>query len=361
MKKLPLSCVSLLVWSCSPFATVAQTGPALLRMERVQVGEAVCVLVQDDGTYRLEKLFRAKTEMFTGSLDAARVEQLRAMLANEPLRKLSQENVRKPLITDAIDDLQFAIWRTEGWQELTFSTPDSRKPYKEALDPLLHWFQDLQKHPPAAARVEGSQTRCQPTHVTKLTTTIGNPLTSGPAPASNTAAYLFRFNSIHYYRARVDGACTIVFCDGSYHGERSDQTYLGHRRDKIVDGRLEPEAIEKLKTVLGSRELESDPSTPDDWNPQLMREGSVTVLSVPRQREVQRLVFSDAFNTKGNWREIGGLSNMQYRVSDKKHLGPLIAWMKLYTDKHGNAVEQEAAGNDCLRSTASVSGKSSAQ
>lgn len=112
-------------------------------MERVQRGEAVCVLVQDDGSYRLEKLFRAKTEMYTGSLDSTRIERLRAMLDDDQLRKLSQENIHKPLITDTIDDLQFAILRNRGWQELMFHAPAS--------------WQTLQGiNRPAAALVSGS-------------------------------------------------------------------------------------------------------------------------------------------------------------------------------------------------------------
>src|SRR5271169_6875192 len=162
MNKLFPSVVILVLWFCSPFAAHAQSTSGFLRMERVRRGEAVCVLVQGDGSYRLEKLFQAKTEMYTGTMDSARVEQLRTMLANKQLRKLSQEGIHNPLISDTIDRFQFDIWRDRGWQELKFSAPESRRPFQESLDPLLRWFRDLQKRPPAAVRVEGSPMRCQP-------------------------------------------------------------------------------------------------------------------------------------------------------------------------------------------------------
>lgn len=362
MKKLLLSWVSIVVWICSPFSAAAQSGPALLRMERVQRGEAVCVLVQDDGSYRLEKLFRAKTEMYTGSLDSTRIERLRAMLDDDQLRKLSQENIHKPLITDTIDDLQFAILRNRGWQELMLHAPASRKPYKESIDPLLHWFQDLQRQLPAASRVEGSPTRCQPMPVTLLGTTIE---TSAPsqsaAGASGPAQYLFRVYSSHGYRATVDTTCTIVFANGSYRREHSIQSYLAARKDKVIDGQLEPEAIGKLKLVLASPGLAGIPSSPDDWDPRPRQEGMTTVLSIPRQGELQRLIFSTAFNTMGNPREIGGMSNMQYHVADPKLLEPLSGWMKFYTDRHDKVVERDAAGNDCVAAGADASGKGSAQ
>jgi len=86
-----------------------------------------------------------------------------------------------------------------------------------------------------------------------------------------------------------------------------------------------------------------------------------TVLSIPRQGELQRLIFSTAFNTMGNPREIGGMSNMQYQVADPKLLEPLSGWMKFYTDKHDKVVERDAAGNDCVAAGADASGKGSAQ
>jgi hypothetical protein len=252
--------VVLVFWVCFSYAAKAQSSPGVFRMERVQRGEAVCVLVQGDGSYRLEKLFRAKTEMYTGTMDSARIERLRTMLADEQLRRLSQEDIHNPLISDAVDHLQFDVWRDKGWQELRFSAPESRKPFKVSLDPLLQWFRDLQKRPPDSVRVEGSPTRCQPLPVTELVTTAETFEAPKPAVgAGNSVQYLFRAYSHHFYRGSVDSTCTIVFGDGSYRREHSNQSGLGARKDKVADGQLEIEAIQKLKVLLGSPELEGSP------------------------------------------------------------------------------------------------------
>ena len=76
---------------------------AILRIERVQDGEAVCALISDDGGYRLEKMFQNKNEMYNGTMDISRLEHLRKLLRNEQLSGLSQTDIHKPLITDTAD------------------------------------------------------------------------------------------------------------------------------------------------------------------------------------------------------------------------------------------------------------------
>ncbi len=316
---------------------------ALLRLERVQMGEAVCVLIQDDGSYRLEKLFRAKTEMYTGTMDEKRVEQLKTLLANEEFRKLSQENIHPPLITDTLDDLQFAIWRDRGWQELTFLSPASRKPFKELIDPLLRWFQDLQKQRPGAVRVEGSPTRCMPATANRL---VVNTAPETPTPIAKPAVYLFRISSSHAHGARVESTCTIVFADGHFHRERTGQTYGAARQDKVVDGQLDSEALQQLKVLLEAQELKDSPGDSDIDATRLMMEGDMTSLVVPRNGKVQNLLFSSSFNTIGHPKEIGGLSNLTYHIADQSVLKPLTQWMKEHTEKPSRD-ETERAGNEC--------------
>jgi len=309
------------------------------------------VLVQDNGSYRLERLFRAKTELYAGSLDSTRVEQLRAMLANDRLRKLSQDDIHKPLITDTYDNVQLAIWRDQGWQELAFISPGSRKPFKESVDPLLHWFQDLQKRRPAAAQVEGPPTRCMPPTM-QIAVRVAAPEAARGAAAAVTLNYLFRFQSRHFIggrieSTRVESTCTIVFADGSYHWEKSDQRLGGQQQERIAGGHLEPEAIQELRSVLSSPDLTNSPGSPDSGNSLFYQEGSLTVLSIPRDSKVQNLIFSTAFNTLGDPLEIGGKSNLRYRVSDEKLLEPLKRWMKGNTDAHWKETEKTAVGNDC--------------
>jgi hypothetical protein len=85
---------------------------------------------------------------------------------------------------------------------------------------------------------------------------------------------------------------------------------------------------------LNSQELRN--STSDQGIPgQMMREGFMTELQIPRADTLQDLAVSASFNTKGDLRGIGGDNNLAYHVADRKPLEPLTKWMKQFTDKGG--------------------------
>lgn len=356
MKRLFVAGVLLALGFCTSVGAQTQSGISqdLFRMERAQPGGAACVLVREDGSYRLEKALQAKTEMYTGALDPAGVGQLRALLANEQLRKLSQADIHNPLITDTFDNVQLAIWRGQNWQELLFVSPSSRKSFKESLDPLLRWFKDLQKRPPEAARVEGTLTRCKPTPTMQIAVHVEASESTRPTAAGSRAQYLFRLRSSHYYSARAESTCTIVFGDGSYHWEQSNQAFGANRQDRIVDGQLQAQSLHELQQILTASDLEKSTGNPEVKNLPIFQEGTITVLNVPRETQVQDLIFATVFNTKGGWLEIGGKNNLRYRITDQRLLEPLKKWMKDNSDAHEKKAERTVPGNDCtvVKSTA---------
>src|SRR5258708_15156282 len=297
---------------------------ALFRMERLQPGQAICALVDESGAYRVEKLFRYKSEMYAGTRDAARVEHLRAILGNQILRKASQEDIHAPLVSDTLDTIQLAIWRDRGWQELVFGSPDSRKAFKEPLDPLLHWFQDLQKEHPQSNRVEGAATRCLPPKEAQLAAkTEVSEATRPSLSSSRPSLFLFDLHSRHFYNGNADSSCTIVFTDGSYHAERGNQSRGGDRRDRIVEGHLDAEAILELHSILDSPNIRDIPQTHEGQEPRFSVETSSTMVRIPRENKTQVLILSDRFNTVGSANGIGDKSNMSYGVTDEKLLDPL--------------------------------------
>jgi hypothetical protein len=283
--------------------------------------------------------------MFKGSLEPARVEQLRALLANDSLRKLSQADIHGPLISDTLDKIQLAIWRDRGWQELLFDSPDTRKPFRESLDPLLRWFQQVQKDHPMASTVEGAATRCMPAPPAQ--SAKENVEESSSPVTSSSALYLLRLYSHHFYRGQADSACTIVYADGTYHSEHSSQSLTADRRGKIADGEVDAGAVRELRTILDSPDLKSAPEISSVGDPRFSSEDSRTILSIPREGKIHSLFFSDQFNTSGNAKGVGGLSNMSYRITDAKLLEPLHGWMKRYIDHNRLASEKKAVGNEC--------------
>lgn len=350
MKRL-LLCLVCILYTASG-ACGQSNSRSLLRIERAQPGETVCALVNDNGSYRLEKILQAKSEMYTGSIAPERMDQLRTMLVNQQLSKLSQADIHNPLIADTGDDLQIAIRRGRSWQELLFFS-GGRKPFKESIDPLLHWFQDLQKQRPSATRVEGPRTRCMPMPESQIVESATSATLTPSTVATAAIGYIFRINSSHYYNGRVDTVCTVVFGDGRFHWERGGQTYGANRRDKIAEGQLDSKTLQQARDLLNSPELKDSPGNPRDAG-RPMFEGSWTELEIPREGKVQNLSFLTSFNTLGTTREVGGTSNLTYHVADRKLLEPLTEWMKQHTDKHAQGTETDGVGSDCHPSPTAV-------
>jgi hypothetical protein len=342
MKLAFLSIASVALASCA--LGQAQAQQILLRMERVQMGEAVCVLVQDDGNYRLEKLYRAKTDMYAGTVEAERLDQLRLLLRDDKLRKLSEGDISRRLMTDTVDSLELSIWRDRGWQNLDFFSPADRRPFKESIDPLLKWFQDVVKKRPSAALVGGTPTRCLPASSATLSAEVKTP---HPVPVSPTShfepGYLFRFQSTEFHAGVAERKCVVVFSDGTYRWEERTENFAGRKRGRAGTGDVDGTALQELKQVLDSPDLKN---AADGTAPHVLAQNwQGAVLDVPRDNDVQHVRLDSAFNTHGNPREAGGMSNLGYQVNSQKVLDPLKHWMKQHTSKHDGAVED--MGSNC--------------
>ncbi|MFZ0479925.1 MAG: hypothetical protein WAL71_12310 [Terriglobales bacterium] len=172
----------------------------ILRIERAQPGEAVCALVNEDGRFRVEKLYRDKNEMYAGWLQPTSMDSMPKLVANDQLSKASQADIHEPLIADASDAaLQIAIDREDGWQVLTFLSSTARKPLRDSIDPLVQWFQDLQKTHPSATRVQGTPTRCALPSDARM---IGTATATTASPAAvKSQNFLFRVKLSHVYGA----------------------------------------------------------------------------------------------------------------------------------------------------------------
>ena len=317
----------------------------LLRIERVQAGEAVCALVQDDGSYRLEKLVRAKGDMYTGTTSPEQIELLRRILGNSELRKISQENIKGDLLTDTLDGLDLAVWRGRGWQTLSFRNSSSRKPFKEEIDPVLNWFQELQKKRPASAKVPGPATRCLPPKELEAQKQQAVEVASDPVERGFETGYLFRFESAEFSRGTLATTCTVVFPDGSYRREKRTQSVSGSKSDRSYRGQVNADSVTVLKELLESPDLNnavSDTGT-QQWAQNIERAD----LSVPRATGVQRLSFVSEFNTLGNPKNPGGMNNLGYHASSQRVLEPLKRWMNQHTNKQEGATGEDNKVNGC--------------
>jgi len=320
----------------------------LLRIERLQSGEAVCALIQEDGTYRLEKLVRAKGDMYAGTTAPDQVDLLRRILAETDLRKLSQESIKGDMMTDTLDSLDVAIWRERGWQVLSFRNPSSRRPFKDALDPLLKWFQDLQKKRPSSTKIDGPATRCLPPKELQAQNQapVEEALPSPPVTVPFEPVYLFRFESSEVSRGILSSTCTVLFSDGTYHLEKRTQSVAGSKTDRGYRGRVNMDSLASLKNLLDSPDLTNAVS--DRGNRQWAQNIEKATLSVPRENGIQRLEFVGEFNTLGDPKKPGGMSNLGYHTSSQKLLDPLKRWMNQHINRQEGGTGADETVNDCL-------------
>jgi hypothetical protein len=104
-------------------------------MERLRSGQDVCILVQHDGQYHLERMHPYGIRIFEGNLRAGALAALQSLLMKDRLLGLQQSDINVPLLTGDLDNLFLSVLRSDHWQNLEFSGAESRKPYEDPKSP----------------------------------------------------------------------------------------------------------------------------------------------------------------------------------------------------------------------------------
>lgn len=303
-------------------AQAVNAAPAyLMRMERLQQGEDVCVLMSQSGNYRLERRYPSTTRVFLGSLSPAELQQLRATLNSDSLQKLSQSQVPRPLVSDTLDLVLIDIFRPAGVQNLAFNTPESRKPFRTSVDPLLRWLHDAQKQQHVQL-TEASASHCMPPKVSVADVTA----TEAPLHA-NSLPFLMMMHTQHVNAGFVENRCLIVYSDGRYHREKSAQRFESAVKIQTFEGTLRNGQLTELESLLSSETIKALqhrnlPNSP-------FGEAEITTLVIPRGDSVQQLAFSNSFGFAGNPKSPGGMSDNRGLVDHEERLiQPLQHWLK---------------------------------
>lgn len=142
--------------------TADSTEPAyLLRIDRLWGHRDVCMLVNRDGAYRLEKIFSGKTEVSAGTLSDTKLQELMNLLNADSLQRLTQDDVGHNIAGIAIDNLTLSIGHSTLVQDLVFIDEAARSRFRHTIDPLLKWFDETQELP-GTKLSESSASRCLP-------------------------------------------------------------------------------------------------------------------------------------------------------------------------------------------------------
>ena len=294
------------LWASDQQAVGTTTVLYLLRMERLRSDQDVCVLVQRDGQYHLERLHPYGIRVFEGKLPNGALASLESLLMKDRLLRLQQSDIDIPLITGDLDNLFVSVLHRDHWQNLEFSSAESRKPYEEFLNPLLKWLDDLQKEKAKELTEESGRNNCLPPKEIQLQTRSGEKISSMHTEASAVRhAYILRTLTRRFDSSRIENSCVIIRDTGVYHVRRSQQLARKETKTTVLDGTFSAEAIDSLRVLIDADQLRKWPTE----NPPLARlqAATVTNLSIPREDRVQqitvwRYVFTPATHNLGSLR-----------------------------------------------------------
>ena len=321
--------------------------PLVTRIERLQRHEDVCALVNREGQFRVERLYSAKTEVFAGKLSTADLEGLQQLLDSSQLKSLSQSQIPSVLLSDSEDGLTISTFREGALQQLAFPNPETRKPFRAALDPLLKWLEAVQK----AQHIrlpESAANRCLPgAPITEAKPHSGNSNPPSPPHPGKSLIYLVRMMTDRAFNGTVSRTCIVVTQSGQYRMERVNHDVRGSHEARVFEDSVSTPDLENLRILLENPALvglKSQPSIP--FVPSL--EAGVTILTIPRAGTIQQLFFTSHFNGLGHVKEPGGTSNMQYGVEkDAETVQPLRDWMRDTIEKNAHTPVKDSFPNDC--------------
>jgi hypothetical protein len=154
---------SLLAFPQSESSADSELSPYLMRvqLQRSTPGNAICVLLRNDGQFHLETAHGDRTKVLEGSLPNSELLKVQRMLDNDGLPRLSQETPGSPRMTRGSEVLQISIFRTDHWQNLIFMNVNGSQTVPRSLNPLLHWLDSLHKQPHQQMNEDESKNNCQ--------------------------------------------------------------------------------------------------------------------------------------------------------------------------------------------------------
>ena len=305
----------------------------LARMERSQPGEDVCVLVSKTGDYRLEQQVRTETRVFVGRLPGPDLHSLQVLLNDNNFRAIAPDQVKDRPQAFTFDFVTLDVFREQENQHLVFKTPDSRKPFRDSVDPLLKWLSTIQKT--SRHRVaESNASRCRP-----------GTDTNAASATAGAATYLLSFHTSHVRDHTLERSCEIVYEDGRYRREVGSQKIGQSMTAHVSESSLTPTKVAELREILDATDLKNSAhqAPTDEW----ANEIEIIRTSIPRGYFVQNLVFASYFSPLQNLGHVGEVNN-RLREADKevKVIRPLQTWLQANVEQ-GASAPVDAPANDC--------------
>jgi hypothetical protein len=282
-------------------------------MEHTSLESHDCVLLRKTGFFHRESDSGDSTKVFEGTLSANGLRQIQSDLQEPGLQALSQEQIEEPLIRRS-EFLRLEVSRNDHWQELTFRSAESQAPYRQSLQPLVRWLDDLHRVPHKELSEDAGKNNCLPPSKIALkkrsdeapsepAPTAGK--NSAPVDSSNPTEAksgpvptLLQLGSLSVKAHVVRQACVLIVANGFYRAEEEEQKEGSKRVEtKITGGKLAPEEISQLQQLL------NDPAIAGIHHRKTSRmtlpmSGEMMNLQIYRPSSVQDVVLSSTFNRR---------------------------------------------------------------
>jgi hypothetical protein len=326
----------------------------VVRMERVRRDEKVCVEVDGAGAYQLEKVYPAKSEVYDGTLAAASLSELQRSLNQDELRRLSQQQITSPPASENLEQVTIAIRREDGWQKLSFTTPESRKPFASFVGPLTQWLDTVAKERPGASLVKREPTHCGSAGERTVATALRGGVSSSSHVKAATssgaiAPFVMRISVEHVANGRAFRTCATVYPDLHYHLERSEQNPAFQVKPKVYESSVTAEQLDELRRLLDAPELKTLEHT-NLPNGVAVREADFTVMSIARPGGIQNLAFSSYFGIQNDRRDTTrNASNSRYSTDEEvRVVKPVQKWLKDAIESRKAPEIKNAVATDCV-------------
>jgi hypothetical protein len=290
-------------------AAQADPSPYLLRLEHAASEAHLCVLLQKNGAFHMESDGVDSTKVFEGRLTAEGLLQVEHDLHDGALERVSQKQIDEPLIHRR-DVLHVNISRDGHWQELAFYSAESQEPYRQSLQPLIRWLNELHKLPHKELSEDAGKNNClAPGKIALKKRGDEAPVESAsgnrnaaiaaqappPIPKRKPAEALLRVFSMSAKSDAVRQGCVLITANGTYRAEDRAQK-VGSKKvmTKITGGKITPEEILQLQQAIDSSALAKIRHR-ETSHLVLPMSGEMLNLQISRPSGVQELVLSSTF------------------------------------------------------------------
>jgi hypothetical protein len=349
--------LGLRLWAQDDVAAQFANYPFRLRLEHTRPDSNVCVLLRRDGQFHLEHTRADETLVSEGRLSESDLAKLNLALDSDQVQQISQQKIVPPPMYSRNDQLQLTVFRKDHWQNLWFPDATTQAAYRAAIQPLLTWLYELHNQPHRELSEDEGKNNCLTPERLQLKIRNAQPPASAgktsEEPGAGAAAgvadshpeqppsFLMRYSRDRFSNSTLQRICVIVGPAGGYRMERGSQQISYKMKASVFGGSVSDGELRELKQMLDEPRLKNERHQnrlPDV----AIREAQVISLSVPREKEIQQLVFSDYSGSS-----FGGKGPAANSSDDTSSIEPLQTWLKTAIENKNLVPLKSARLNNC--------------